>query len=348
MMGIAEVKRSRVLSLLALSALFPLYGCSKPDAKVQDAGGLSDARGPDVADAVVDSPLPKDVVVGDSAMPDSSAETANITFVDAPDAAPPGADSAVDRGGPPVDAPDAALPDVPPVTGIDAIDASRDALPDVPLETNTDLIDASSDPPPDQSRYPAIFGGTWTSGGADGGGGNFEISSGAKGLHAYAQISPARTSAYVLLANIPDGTGWFFQGQCTANSATATTCDTKDGFISIGTGDASLKIPTYFGGYFPSGVSESVDGSLIFSAPAGVNLAFDGPDPQVSSRMVLTYDSLSVGSTMTVDIEGTSQSGKSVLGRLQGQLVSIRGVTGTTETTSAGVRIREISTAPRP
>jgi len=154
----------------------------------------------------------------------------------------------------------------------------------------------------------ALFGGQWD--------GDFSVSSSQQGLHAYAEISPNSTEGtmfiLVLLANIPKEQGWLFDGICPADSNSVTCTFVDD--------------PLSFGGFFPSGVTETNEGALRYTAGSqeDIFLTPDGVTRDGRSKVHYIFEgSLNVGTNLSIEIEAFSKSGQSIKGTLHGKLISI-------------------------
>ncbi|MBI1930155.1 hypothetical protein HYR99_38630 [Candidatus Poribacteria bacterium] len=153
----------------------------------------------------------------------------------------------------------------------------------------------------------AIFGGEWE--------GDFPVSSGQQGLHAYAEISPCPDNGYrsieILLANIPQGQGWYFSPQSCPENENSVTCILH-------------ALPPFApdGKFYHSGVTETNDGRLTFNP-----LTASDPDYVIGdgrSKVRYIYkEGLKAGRRMTVEIEAYSQSGQCIKGTLRGTLISV-------------------------
>jgi hypothetical protein len=186
------------------------------------------------------------------------------------------------------------------------------------------------------TQVAAIFAGSWQGGGEDGGSADFDVSTGDRGLHAYAEVASDRATVVVMLANIPGGVGWLLTGICAANSAKSTICDLSSS-------------PMFMGSYFPTGVSEASDGALVFAAAAPANLPAAGPDPLSNGHVLFSYDSIASGNAVTVSVQAVSEKGHSIIGQLQGDLYSTSGATITFESCGQTcARGKEVRTGQRP
>lgn len=195
-------------------------------------------------------------------------------------------------------------------------------------------VNDNGNAPPEELTL-AIFGGIWE--------GDFSVSSSQQGLHAYAEISQrsesGRRFVLIMLANIPQSQGWMFTGTCPANGASV--------FCTF-TDDTEL----VFGGFFPSGVTETSDGALRYtaSAPTDALLTPDGVTRDGRSKIRYIYQAgLEKGRSATVEIEAYSTSGQHITGMLRGTLISIQSTA--LETESCGplcLRVKSLQTAPRP